>query len=372
VYNGNSTTGVYYCEISELKIDGGNVATVGVQFNYARESWINDCYITNCVKGMTATQAWSNGVRSSEIVHNSDTNVELGTACNDFTFLDVQLDAGGNYGVHITGDAQAVNFTGCVVQACGKDGVLVEAGRAINFVGGYYEQNNTSNTAGCGEIRISGSVQKVQGVTFQGVETWTKNVQASIMLDNVTGVVVIGSPFNIVSGVTTQYSLQTSTNTQNVFTAGNYKDLPFNDVGNVILEMSAPVFRANGGVRNAGAIWYLDTPDATTKPAFQHKQGGVTKAQLLTETNGDLYIQHYNTSTQVIENVARIDSGNWWHFFKPTDFAGQKATNFSLDFATTAGRPASPFANQMIVDTTLGKPIWYINGSWRDATGATV
>lgn len=38
----------------------------------------------------------------------------------------------------------------------------------------------------------------------------------------------------------------------------------------------------------------------------------------------------------------------------------------------TARRPLNPRVGRMIVDTDLGIPIWYINGNWVDATGATV
>lgn len=37
---------------------------------------------------------------------------------------------------------------------------------------------------------------------------------------------------------------------------------------------------------------------------------------------------------------------------------------------TTAERPTNPTPGQMYVDKTLGKPIWYINAAWVDATGA--
>jgi len=40
-----------------------------------------------------------------------------------------------------------------------------------------------------------------------------------------------------------------------------------------------------------------------------------------------------------------------------------------LDQGATADRPRNPDANTMFVDTTLGKPVWFINGSWRDAAG---
>ncbi len=41
-------------------------------------------------------------------------------------------------------------------------------------------------------------------------------------------------------------------------------------------------------------------------------------------------------------------------------------------FGTTANRPGTPTANQMYIDTTLGRPIWYIGGAWvfSDGTAA--
>lgn len=39
---------------------------------------------------------------------------------------------------------------------------------------------------------------------------------------------------------------------------------------------------------------------------------------------------------------------------------------------STASRPANLPPNSMIIDTTLGKPVWFIGGVWKDATGVTV
>jgi len=40
---------------------------------------------------------------------------------------------------------------------------------------------------------------------------------------------------------------------------------------------------------------------------------------------------------------------------------------------TTASRPTnSLFDGDWMMDTTLGKPIWYYSGGWIDATGASV
>lgn len=39
-------------------------------------------------------------------------------------------------------------------------------------------------------------------------------------------------------------------------------------------------------------------------------------------------------------------------------------------YGTTANRPASPPDGWMYVDSTIGKPVWYIGGGWKDATGA--
>lgn len=35
-------------------------------------------------------------------------------------------------------------------------------------------------------------------------------------------------------------------------------------------------------------------------------------------------------------------------------------------------RPDNPTSGTMFVDEALGKPIWYINGGWVDASGASV
>jgi hypothetical protein len=41
--------------------------------------------------------------------------------------------------------------------------------------------------------------------------------------------------------------------------------------------------------------------------------------------------------------------------------------------STTANRPTNGLNNgDWLLDTTLGKPIWYYSGGWIDATGASV
>lgn len=38
----------------------------------------------------------------------------------------------------------------------------------------------------------------------------------------------------------------------------------------------------------------------------------------------------------------------------------------------TKERPRNPPHGAMYIDTDLNKPVWFINGRWRDATGAVV
>lgn len=45
---------------------------------------------------------------------------------------------------------------------------------------------------------------------------------------------------------------------------------------------------------------------------------------------------------------------------------------FATGSGTTAQRPTTPVAGAIFIDTTIAKPIFYIGGSWKDATGATV
>jgi hypothetical protein len=242
-FNGNSTTGIYYCEVNNLQIDGQNTATVGIQLNYSRECWINDSIITKCVKGVTGSNAWTNGIRSTEILQNTDTNLELGYQCNDFTLIDVRLDGAGNYGLHATDYSAGITLIGCCVQSNGKDGVLFDAGRGITIQGGYFENNNTSNTAGTADIRFSGSVMICTGITLSGMTIFDGTVQASIILDKASGVSVSGLNAGLLSGGTTSYVLQTSSNTANVFVGGVYANLvsafPYNDIGSAITRIDS-------------------------------------------------------------------------------------------------------------------------------------
>jgi hypothetical protein len=69
------------------------------------------------------------------------------------------------------------------------------------------------------------------------------------------------------------------------------------------------------------------------------------------------------------QGSAERNSDQLWSKFSGTGATGWYAVQFIVA-GTTAQRPSSPTDNQMYIDTTIGKPIWYIGGAWVDATGA--
>lgn len=362
IVNGTSSAGRYYWQISDLEIDGNNVGTDGIQLNYAREGFISHVYISNCQKGLTGLQAWSNGVSFSEITHNSVNNVELVDACNDFTFVDCQLDGAGTTGLRIIGttlDSQNVNLYGCVIQSCGKHGIHTDFVRAFTVNGCYFEGNNATNTGG-NDIRI----EKGYGVTITSPIFWGVQNSSAIYLDNVNGLVLGGHYFNDTGSM--QYSITTTANTLSVHMLAGFLGKPLNDVGKAIVDFKAPVFKGNGGVQNNYAQWVLETLDATKPPSYYLKVNGVIKGALALGSNGDLYIQHYNANTSTFETVIRMNSGN------DIDFNGKKATNFVIESGTTGNRPASPKLRQMYLDTTLNKLICHDGTNWRDMLGTVV
>jgi Right handed beta helix region len=371
IIDGNATDGVYNWEVSGIALDGNDIGSIGIQINYAREGTIKNCYISGFQKGVTAEQSWTNSIINSDIVDNSDKNVELGTQSNNFNLINTRLDRAGNYGLHITADSQTINLEGCVIQSCGKDGILADAGRSINIKGCYFENNNTSLTAGCGEINLTGSAVQVQGVFIAGTQIWTKNTTAGIITDRVNGLSIHGGAISKVSGGTSVYSIQTSANTINVFISGMYKDNPFNDVGKCIFSLETPVFKYNGGVRKNNPIWYVDTLDSTTPAEYHQYIAGVLRTVFKTDSAGDFYFRHAKTDG-TIQDIFRVNGNNRVTMYQIIDFNKIVSANRVLESGTTANRPASPVLGQEYFDTTIKKPIWFNGTNWQDAAGNIV
>lgn len=376
--NGTSASGggVYWWEISDLSILGNNVGTVGLQMDYSHEGSMINCLVTNFQKGIVLNNSYSNGFINNRIVNNTDTNMELGAQSNDITIIDCQLDYGGNYGLHITADSQSVSIVGGVIQYCGKDGIRANAGRGININGLYCENNNSSNTANCADINLIGDTYPIEGVSLVGLQLWTKTVGVGILLDHVVGCAIIGGAINLVSGGTTQYSIQTTANTQNVYTLGNYRDQSVNDVGNALTTMDNPVFKKNIGVKKNSSNIYSDTLDSTTPTTFQQYIAGVLKTELKTDVDGQLYLSHLNTSNSTMEVAMSLSNTNRLKIYKTTDMQKNMLVNIVPENGVTASRPTSPVVGQQYYDTTLNKPIWCKVGgaspTWVDATGTTV
>lgn len=373
--NGTNLSSVLWWEIDGITLDGNGVGTIGLQLEFSHEGSYARGMITGFQKGITFNQSFSNDITTSQIFSNSDTNVELGSQSNDITLLDCQFDLAGNYGVHVTAESQGISLISCVVQRCGKDGVLVDDGSGINISGGYFESNNTSLTAGVGDIRLSGSVGSVFGTAITGTQIWTRWTQAGIVINDASGVSIQGCSINNVGGGTTTFSIQTSTSTVDgsVILSGNLLVDPINDLGLSIVDLKTPVFRNNLGVKKNAPNIFVDTLDATTAATNQQYINGVLRTELKTDTDGQVYFNHALTAG-TLQEVFHVTGTNRVEWSQTLDMNLNLLVSprLVLNGGTTAGRPASPATFEEYYDTTIGKPIWYNGTNWKDATGATV
>jgi hypothetical protein len=185
-------------------------------------------------------------------------------------------------------------------------------------------------------------------------------------LDDVIGVTILGPHF---ASASAPYSVQTSAKTESVHILGGYNGNPNNDVGNAITDFRSPTFRGSGGVRADFASWTLDAPDNTKPPMLALKLAGASKGQLTLGSNGDLYLQHYNTNTLSMENVFNVNYKNEFKLYKAI-------TGLRNESGATASRPAglnnTTDKGYQFFDTTLGKPVWWAGANWKDATGVIV
>jgi hypothetical protein len=376
IIDGNSTTGVYGWEVSGISLDGNSVGTIGIDIEYAREGFIKNCAISGFQKGVTANQSWTNNIEFCEIKSNSDKNVELGDQSNAFNLIGCHLDNAGNIGLHVTADSQMVNILGGTIQNCGLEGIRLSAGRAVNINGCYLEKNNTSNTANTANIGILGDAVLVEGVVINGGMNWNSTTTAGIIMDKASGVSINGNAILTTTGATTQYSIVTSTNTQNVFISGEYKEtLAYNDLGSAIMNIANPTFYKSGGVKRDYATWTIETPTMYHDPVLNFTSAGVV-TQALTSYGYQSIFNSKNGSNGTMEKIWDVHSNNlYMGIYKKLTMNGNQLSDFYSDSGTTAQRPTPRGISQLYFDTTLGKPIWVKQVSpaiWVDATGTTV
>jgi Right handed beta helix region len=300
--------------------------------NYAREGSISSVYVTGFQKGVKLNQSWSNGISDSKIVGNTDKNLELGDQSNDFVASDCQIDNAGNYGIHINGDSQMVSFIGCVIQNCGKDALLLDAGRSINITGCYFEKNNTSGTSNLASIRATGSVLTVLGLNITGCQFWDSKTESSISLDKAQGVSITGSSFNPIGEGTTAYTIKTTTNTYNVSIIGSYKEKPFNDLGNCITSIASgdtSTFRYNLHLRRSSPIMSINSTGGT-ESMLRMLVSDVAQSELRQEANGDLKLRHLNSGNSTMEDIFRMPTSNaWLQMYKPLNMNGYRVQNIT-------------------------------------------
>lgn len=89
------------------------------------------------------------------------------------------------------------------------------------------------------------------------------------------------------------------------------------------------------------------------------------------------YLQVQDTVKKEVEKQLKQYRQDWGFTDRkltdtPTDALAVVNRKFVTLNGTTGARPPSPVTGQYYLDTTLGKPIWYLAGAWIDATGIPV
>jgi len=261
--NGTVGTPVYYWEISDLSLNGrltlpsgAATATVGLESVYARQGALNRVSIDGCVDGITLVNSFSNSFNFCRMTACSTSLMNLGDQSNDILIHGCNFNDSLGYGVFISDDSQCVSIANSSFQQNAKDAILANAGYAVNIKDCYFENNNTSQTAGCAVINLTGSAHVMLDVIISGCIFYTKYEVAAIKCDKVTYVVVDGGIVKHLADYTTANTIVTTANTYYVKTTGLFFTLAHSDVGVAISETVGII--ATGTDANGTYIKYSD------------------------------------------------------------------------------------------------------------------
>lgn len=107
-------------------------------------------------------------------------------------------------------------------------------------------------------------------------------------------------------------------------------------------------------------VFHIDTNGAIASSSFLTAFEGLGSQMTLGQMPGGFAgLQFGNSSMicikKVSNNVIGLDASN---------------QGFATGYGATSSRPANPVNGTIFIDSTLGKPVFYIAGGWKDATGA--
>jgi hypothetical protein len=106
-------------------------------------------------------------------------------------------------------------------------------------------------------------------------------------------------------------------------------------------------------------VFHIDTNGAIGSNSFLTAFEGLGSQMTFGQMPGGYAGVQFGNSNQVYikkvsNNVIGLDSAT---------------QGFATGYGTTAQRPANPVNGTIFIDSTLGKPVYYIAGAWKDATG---
>lgn len=372
-FTNGTGVGVYYVDISDIFIDGNGSGKTALNMNITREARIHNIRVQNFELGLYADAAWSNHFDSCTFSYNKK-NAYLEGATNDINFINCVFDHAETIGFHFDGDGSPINLIGCVLQENGEEAIIIDKGRAINIIGCYFELNNKRQgqpTRTSHEILFRGLTQTVQGALVEGCTFFNWHSIGAIGIDKARGVVINGGAVTANNPTGTK-RISTTANTANVVVTALYVAdnlIVDDDKGIAINNLSTGLFSNNVTAKRDNARLAADTISNTGVQTALMQQG-IVKFQIRAESNGEVYVQHLNTTTNALENIFRITNSNVLQMMKTISLNGNNITSLRLERMST--RPSSPYDGQTIIDSSLNKIIFYDGTNWRDASGTIV
>ena len=310
-----STEGAYGIEISDICISGKNIANIGINLHYTRESIVRNVKVIGCTIGIKLEQAWSNSITSSRIINNT-TNLFLGNQSNDLNLIDNCFDNAGENGVYVAQDSQVINFNGCVIQNCGHNGVLLDDGRSVAFNSCYFELNNKSESTDKYDINVRGANSNVIGLTVQGSGFWCDKVTGAINIDRCMGATIIGGYILPTGTQSVQYGISVTSNSHYVTEYNVYKEkVVNNDANGIIFNPIRPVYKdSNITMSKEYPIITVNTPTKYKDPSIVFSTENKIMAKIATYGEG-FHIYSTSKATGNLEEIIKIHDNNFFVMF---------------------------------------------------------
>ena len=129
-------------KISDIQLDGNDLAGVGLQFNEADHSVFFNLKIQKTLQTGVVLNGWCNDLISCQISENKGDGVELvGTANNAINFTNTKVFANEGIGF-ILQNGNAITFHGSTIENNKKCGIFVKGNiKNLDITGNYFEAN---------------------------------------------------------------------------------------------------------------------------------------------------------------------------------------------------------------------------------------